>query len=621
MIPIPSYQLLEFFNWMSEKHPQINVQETNQRVLYELALVYIRSGMVSSETYILKLFQACPMISESTVLEQMEHFAHCGQCLQYIERNQVDVQGVKLHPLLQGFEEFSRSFELPLNISNDREFEPEERFERQLRHYIRRHGSRLVELFVRYLEQASPEMVRDYEIDGRYRSARRDDRLLRETHQSDDGGTEPIDLNPQLLHREAARLAASVELLVRGGFYEGYLEKQPAVLHHLAALGLMTDNTAQAIEFLGWLQERYPKIDILANAPVSEIKELALEFCETHNYENPLAFSKEVVSWLDRRSGSRNIIERLIKIGRQIKTRNQTYNSGVSPFKRYQTIRFHAIFLFLSAGDFPSFIKQYWQDLNFLTGDYLDIYYSYEDLNRRVSGFEVLDEFRSLRLEPMSLPALVLWQNSLKDAFAVSLEQLPHQEIFRLLQAIVQNIKNKQGFSQICKTAQDFVQSKTSSPGATPVIYYYVADQIQAITAGGNVEAKAMTQGDTYNQSGNFGIGHMSGGEIKGEAKVAGSIYEAEQQNLAEAAAQIQALLEQLSKTYPADTTTGKMKLATEVIERIESNPTLMERILSALKAGGVSALEQALNHPAASFVIGALEDWQQTKVIKELPE
>ncbi len=113
--------------------------------------------------------------------------------------------------------------------------------------------------------------------------------------------------------------------------------------------------------------------------------------------------------------------------------------------------------------------------------------------------------------------------------------------------------------------------------------------------------------------SGNYNE-RIEGNYIQGNYYAAG-----EKQNLAEAAAEIQALLEQLSKTYPADTTTGKMRLATEVIDRIESNPTLMERILSALKAGSISALEQALNHPAASFVIGALEDWQQTKVGKEL--
>ena len=47
---------------------------------------------------------------------------------------------------------------------------------------------------------------------------------------------------------------------------------------------------------------------------------------------------------------------------------------------------------------------------------------------------------------------------------------------------------------------------------------------------------------------------------------------------------------------------------------QIDSNPTLTARILSALKVGSVKAFEQFLSHPAASFVIGALEDWQKTK-------
>jgi uncharacterized protein with von Willebrand factor type A (vWA) domain len=117
-----------------------------------------------------------------------------------------------------------------------------------------------------------------------------------------------------------------------------------------------------------------------------------------------------------------------------------------------------------------------------------------------------------------------------------------------------------------------------------------------------------------YNQSGNFGIGHMSGGTIHSGAKIAGVINEAGQQNLVQAAAEIQQLLEQLERSYPADTTMGKMKLAIEAISQIESNPSLSARILSALKAGGVSAFEQLLSHPAASFVIGALADWQETK-------
>ncbi len=44
-------------------------------------------------------------------------------------------------------------------------------------------------------------------------------------------------------------------------------------------------------------------------------------------------------------------------------------------------------------------------------------------------------------------------------------------------------------------------------------------------------------------------------------------------QTLAEAAGEIQELLEKLSETYPTNTTTGKMKIAGEAIETIENNP------------------------------------------------
>ncbi|MEH1870179.1 CHAT domain-containing protein [Nostoc sp.] len=85
------------------------------------------------------------------------------------------------------------------------------------------------------------------------------------------------------------------------------------------------------------------------------------------------------------------------------------------------------------------------------------------------------------------------------------------------------------------------------------------------------------------------------------------------QQNLAEAAAEIQKLLEQLAQSYPTDTTLGKMQIAAETIKAIENNSMIGELVISALKTNGIQALEQLLNHPAASFVISALEDWQKT--------
>jgi uncharacterized protein YpuA (DUF1002 family) len=116
----------------------------------------------------------------------------------------------------------------------------------------------------------------------------------------------------------------------------------------------------------------------------------------------------------------------------------------------------------------------------------------------------------------------------------------------------------------------------------------------------------------SYQMSGDFVIG-VNHGNITSE-KMAKVINEAQKPNLAEVAAEIQKLLEQLEKSYPANTDDDQKAIATETISQIDSNPILAARILSALKAGSVSAFGQFLNHPAASFVIDALEDWQKTK-------
>jgi hypothetical protein len=91
-------------------------------------------------------------------------------------------------------------------------------------------------------------------------------------------------------------------------------------------------------------------------------------------------------------------------------------------------------------------------------------------------------------------------------------------------------------------------------------------------------------------------------------------------QTLAEAAAEIQSLLKQLESTYPTDTYKGKVALADAVVEQIDKTPSLT-RIFSALKAGSISALDSLLDHPAASFVIGALEDWQNNNRSKAIDE
>jgi hypothetical protein len=126
------------------------------------------------------------------------------------------------------------------------------------------------------------------------------------------------------------------------------------------------------------------------------------------------------------------------------------------------------------------------------------------------------------------------------------------------------------------------------------------------------MEDKSIKIGNSYGSS--IVSGHV-GGDVSSEVKDSFNTYTQEQkQNIADAAAEIQKLLQQLEKSYPIDTTTGKMTVATEAIKHIESDPKLFQKIFRALKAGGTEALAQFLNHPAASFVIGAMEDWQKNE-------
>jgi hypothetical protein len=147
-----------------------------------------------------------------------------------------------------------------------------------------------------------------------------------------------------------------------------------------------------------------------------------------------------------------------------------------------------------------------------------------------------------------------------------------------------------------------------------PAHIYHNSITIEGNNYGPNNIGGTVAESNIFDQSGNFGIGQMSGGTIQSGAKIAGVINEAQQRNIAETVAEVQQLLEQLEKSYPTNTTVGKLKVTGEALSRIDSNPTFAARILSALEAGTISAFEQSLNHPAASFFISALADWQENK-------
>ncbi|NEO52411.1 MAG: hypothetical protein F6K54_04545 [Okeania sp. SIO3B5] len=112
-----------------------------------------------------------------------------------------------------------------------------------------------------------------------------------------------------------------------------------------------------------------------------------------------------------------------------------------------------------------------------------------------------------------------------------------------------------------------------------------------------------------YNQNNNYGM--TFSGNIMA-SNVDRTIDESQQKTLAEAAAEIQQILQQLEQSNPTETTAGKMAVVTQAIKIVENKPTLKQRVIEALKSSGTEALKEALDNPVANILIAACEGWTE---------
>lgn len=124
-----------------------------------------------------------------------------------------------------------------------------------------------------------------------------------------------------------------------------------------------------------------------------------------------------------------------------------------------------------------------------------------------------------------------------------------------------------------------------------------------------------MTNEKSYNWQGDRINGDKVMGDKVGGDKVMGDkITHYNSQNLAQAAQEIKALLNQLDNDYDSSTTTGQAMISAKAIESIEKNPTLKARVVNALKEGGTTALEVAIDHPDVKPVVALLKGFIDVK-------
>ncbi|QYX30713.1 hypothetical protein [Sphaerospermopsis torques-reginae] len=93
--------------------------------------------------------------------------------------------------------------------------------------------------------------------------------------------------------------------------------------------------------------------------------------------------------------------------------------------------------------------------------------------------------------------------------------------------------------------------------------------------------------------------------------KVMGNQIVNPKQNLAESASEIQQLLQILNQSYPADIPTDTQAEIEVAVKGINKNPELKERVIGALKAGGIEAIKELTDNIYVNVLIAAYDGWK----------
>jgi len=125
-------------------------------------------------------------------------------------------------------------------------------------------------------------------------------------------------------------------------------------------------------------------------------------------------------------------------------------------------------------------------------------------------------------------------------------------------------------------------------------------------------------QAPTFNFYGQ--VGNLNTSEVTNHRDQVGIQHNyAPEQNLAEAAAKIQQLLDQLAKTNPTNTEAEKKSFVVKAVNSINNQPTLKDRAWGAVKGGGIEAVKAIANHPAVSIPVEIVKGWIEAEAsIKE---
>lgn len=271
-------------------------------------------------------------------------------------------------------------------------------------------------------------------------------------------------------------------------------------------LQLMTSSKteiAEELNFFEWLQDK------LTN-PIDVIK-MPADIFERYvdGYINSCgksAVEKRHLLKSYRQTGWENLLEKIRVILHINKTQRTKSLAGVAERYYSKCPRFKCILLPLSDKEsqkhYRSLITDSWNDLNDLSGDYLDIYYS--ELDTGKSGYDIAKRINSL---PISLkskaPCLIIWDYNIHNAQYIPLDELNSIQIICVIRSVVNCIIEKNNLQDIVKEASEKVSEIQEANHGVKKYYGPVITGDGNVVGDNNAVGTGNVVGDANNISGN----------------------------------------------------------------------------------------------------------------------
>lgn len=284
------------------------------------------------------------------------------------------------------------------------------------------------------------------------------------------------------------------------------IDSDNEIKHSSQFLHLMTSSKAgisEELNFFDWLKNDLTNPIDVRKMPADVFEKYVdqyIDSCEKSDIERRHLLKSY------RQTGWENILEK-IQIIFCLNRTKPTKSFGEVAERYYSGYpRFKCIILPLSdkksQEHYRALITDSWKDLNELSDDYLDIYYSESDIGK--SGYDIAKRINSL---PNSLkskaPCLIIWDYNIHDAQYIPLDELNSTQIVCVIRSVVDRIIKKKDLQDIIKEVSEQVREIQESIHGVRKYYGPVVTGNGNVVGDNNAVGTGNVVGDANNLSGN----------------------------------------------------------------------------------------------------------------------